>query len=369
MPEGDGDLVDAAVGISARRDANHRAALLAWGHAYPSDLVGNAEYVERCEFTPSGGWEQLFTESRIRTRRWCSPSENTRTMAEAAVAQLFEGRRELAAQVDVVVVASGTTMSMAHPSDPDNRSYADLSPLIARWLGSTSALCLDIKACYCTGFLRGMQVVDSLLANPNYRSALLVATEQGSRFATAAGNRSAFCGIAADAAGAALFGRVAEPARSRASSRETTSAAPRVPAPGVIDYCGYTDVEKLEWVGIGPDADTIIMLGSRAAQATAAMLVECGRRLLQRNQLTPADIDWLVPIQSHGALIDDVTRALGFPLQKLLWQGDEHGFSGSASIPSCISAQLASGRVRAGERVLSVAVGAGMNCAGAIYTC
>lgn len=354
---------------SARQGASHTTVLRAWGHAYPSDRVDNAEYVSRCRFAPSAGWDQLFVESRIRTRRWCTSGENTRTLAEAAVCSLLEGRPEIAEEIDVVVVASGTTMPMAHPSDPNNRSYADLSPLLARLLGREQALCLDIKACYCAGFLRGMQVVDALLANPNYRCGLLVATEQGSRFATAASNRTAFSGIVADAAGAALFRRVdSESPFDGASNAWPPAAAPR-DAIGVVDYCGYTDVEKLDWVGIGPDADSIIMLGSRAAQATASMLIDCGRRLLDRNQLTPQDIDWFVPIQSHGALIDGVADALGFSSEKLMWKGDENGFSGSASIPACVSEQLALGRIRSGQRILSVAVGAGMNCAGAIYTC
>jgi 3-oxoacyl-[acyl-carrier-protein] synthase-3 len=209
---------------------------------------------------------------------------------------------------------------------------------------------LDIKACYCTGFLRGVQVVDALLANPNYRSALLVAAEQGSRFATAASNRTSFCAIVADAAGAVLF-------------RRTDPAA----GIGVIDHCGYTDVDKLDWVGIGDDGASIIMLGSRAAEATTHMLIECGRTLLARNGLSADEIDWLLPIQSHAALIHDVCDALGFPREKLLWFADRNGFSGSASIPSALAEQMQAGTVAKGARILSLAVGAGMNCAGTLY--
>ncbi len=330
--------------------SNHSSEIVACGYAYPSLLVDNTSYVSRCQFTPTGDWEQLLAASGIETRRWCADSENTRTLAEAAVANLFETNAAAVDDVDVIVVASGTTMPMAHPSDPDNRSYADLSPLIARQLGRSRALCLDIKACYCTGFLRGMQVTDALLANPNYRTALLVAVEQGSRFATAPSNRTSFCGIVADAAGAVLFRR--------------TAPAPNV---GVIDHCGYTDVDKLGWVGIGEDAASIIMLGSRAAEATVRMLVECGRTLLARNGLSADEVDWLLPIQSHAALIHEVCDALGFPRSKLLWFADRNGFSGSASIPSTLAEQTRNGNVVKGARVLSLAVGAGMNCGGALY--
>jgi 3-oxoacyl-[acyl-carrier-protein] synthase III len=51
----------------------------------------------------------------------------------------------------------------------------------------------------------------------------------------------------------------------------------------------------------------------------------------------------------------------------MLWVGGERGFSGSASIPACLSEQLESGVVQKGQLILSLAVGAGMNCAGALY--
>ena len=49
---------------------------------------------------------------------------------------------------------------------------------------------------------------------------------------------------------------------------------------GIVDYVGYTDASKHDWVGIGPDAASTVMKGSRAAQATHEMLVHCARMLL-----------------------------------------------------------------------------------------
>jgi 3-oxoacyl-[acyl-carrier-protein] synthase III len=197
-----------------------------------------------------------------------------------------------------------------------------------------------------------MQVVDALLANENYRAALLIAVEQGSRFALAPSNRSSFCFIVADAAGAVIF--------KRAERREGA---------GIIDYCGHSEADKWSWVGIGEDAASMTMLGSRAANATRDLLVECGHTLLQRNGLTPRDVNWFLPIQTHAGLLASVTNALEWPQDRLLWCADVNGFSGSASIPSCLAEQTAQGRVRPGDLVLSVAVGAGLNCAGALYRC
>lgn len=334
----------------ARRGLGYVSEIVAAAHAYPSDSVDNAEYLRRARFTPSSNLPQLAAETRMQTRRWCRPDENTASMTRAAVARLCEEHPELVDEIDAVVVASGTTMPLAHPSDPSNRAFADLSPLVLQQLGRTRSLGLDIKACYCTGFLRGLQVADGLLGNANYRSVLLVAVEQGSRFSLAETNRSSFCFIVGDAAGAVVLRR----------------SAPRARA-GLVDFVGYTDVDKLSWVGIGEDAASIIMLGSRAGEATVGMLLECARTLLTRNGLEHGDVDWLIPIQTHAGLLESVRRELGFDRSKLLWVGDRRGFSGSASIPACLSEHLADGVVKKGDLVLSVAVGAGMNCAGALY--
>jgi 3-oxoacyl-[acyl-carrier-protein] synthase III len=335
---------------SARRGLGYVSEMVAASHAYPSDLIDNDEYLRRCRFTLSAAPEQLARETRMQTRRWCRPHENTASMTRNAIARLMEERPELVSEIDAVVVASGTTMPIAHPTDSENRAFADLSPLVLQQLGRTHALGLDIKACYCTGFLRGLQVADGLLGNANYRSVLVVAVEQGSRYSVAETNRSSFCFIVGDAAGAVVLRR----------------SAPR-PRVGIVDYVGYTDVDKLSWVGIGEDAASIIMLGSRAGEATSRMLLECARSLLARNGLEPTDVDWLIPIQTHAGLLGGLCAELGFEEAKLLWVGGQRGFSGSASIPACLSEHLASGEVKKGDLVLSLAVGAGMNCAGALY--
>ena len=136
---------------------------------------------------------------------------------------------------------------------------------------------------------------------------------------------------------------------------------------GIIDYVGHTEVDKRTWVGIGEDAASMTMLGSKAAEATRTLLVECGRRLLRRNGLSPRDVSFLLPIQTHAGLLAGVLEDLEWPSEKLLWSGDVNGFSGSASIPACLAEQVRLGRVRRGDLVLSLAVGAGLNCAGALY--
>ncbi len=340
--------------INARTASQHTSEIVAVGHGLPSLRVSNAGFMRRFEADHDWDVDQLAEETRLHTRTWCSEDENTYTMARDAVARALAGQPDLLNEIDVVIVASGTTMPVVHAPEPEYAGMADLAMILLRDLGRTDALGLDIKGCYCTGFLRGLQVADGLLANPNYRSALVIATEQGSRFSVAPTNRSRFCFIMSDAAGAVVLRRragAADPGVSR----------------GLLDHVGYTAAQHFDWVGIGDDARSTVMRGSRAAQATAQMLQECAQTLLDRNGLTMDAVDWLLPIQTHAGIVGGLQGALGCPADKLIWHGDELGFSGSSSIPTALSIAAADGRIQPGQLVMSVAVGAGMNCAGALW--
>ncbi len=341
-----------SVDTNARIHMPHDAVLLALASAYPSQVVSNEEFLERVAFAPSDGWARIAGESGIRARRWCSPEENAATLMRAAIARLTDEHPEAASAVDAVVVASGTTMPVVLPISAENPAAADLAPLALRQLGTEGALGLDIKACYCTGFLRGLEVADGLLANPNRRAVMVVAVEQGSRLATASSNRSSFCFVVGDGAGAAILGR-----RQRQAGH------------GLVDYAGLTDPRRLEWVGIGPDARSIIMMGSQAAEASVELFVRVGRTLLTRNQLTPGEVNWLLPLQTHRGLVTRVAALLEWPMDRVLWDAADLGFSGSSSIPACLADKLRDGVVAPGDLVLALAVGAGLNGAGALFRC
>jgi 3-oxoacyl-[acyl-carrier-protein] synthase-3 len=335
-----------------RLPRSHVSEIVATGFSYPTDCVDNETFFSRARFALDDH-DALVRETKMRTRFWCKADENTWTLAKSAAEMALSQAPGLASEIDLVLVTSGTTMPVLHPPHRENAGVADLAPLILRdVLGRDDAMGLDLKACYCTGFLRAVEVADAMLTSGRRKAALIVSTEQGSRFAVAETNRSSFCFLMSDAAGAAIL-----------RPRER-AAGERV---GVLDTYGRTEASKMDWVGIGPDAASTIMRGARAGESTVAMMIECARELLQRNGLTPADLDWFLPLQTHARVVESVRRAVECPREKMIWEGDRTGLSGSASIPAALAEHIANGKIAKGDLVLSVAVGAGMNCAGAIY--
>lgn len=326
--------------------------IVATGFAYPRMVVDNDAFFARCRFPITDDRAALIRDTRMVRRTWCGPGENTWTMAREAVANALAAGTVAPDDIDLVVVSSCSTIPMVSYPDPDNPVVADLAPLVLAELGRDDAVGIDLKAGYCAGFVRGLEVLDAMLDNPDYRTGLLVASDEGGRFATAETNRSAFCFLVGDAAGAVVL-------RKR----------PAAPRTGLVDTLGATVVSKAGLTSWGPDGRSLLVRGTRAGAAGLELMLDAGRRLLERNRLAPDDLDWLLPAQTHAATVEALCDGLGIPRKKLLWSGDVTGYAASASIAATLGARCHDHTLHKGDLVLSLAVGAGMNVAGAIYYC
>jgi 3-oxoacyl-[acyl-carrier-protein] synthase-3 len=86
---------------------------------------------------------------------------------------------------------------------------------------------------------------------------------------------------------------------------------------------------------------------------------EITRRILERNRFTPADLDLFVPHQANRRIIMSATEKLGIDPAKVVINIDRFGNTTAASIPLALDDAAASGRLKRGDLVLLVSVGAG----------
>lgn len=347
-------LVRGPEGVNARQGMTHSLEIVSTGHAYPQDRVDNDDFFARCRFPLPPDRAGLAESTRMRNRYWCGPAENTWTLARTAVERAL-GAGELRQEIDVVLAVSSTTVAYLNPPEAERPANGDLSSLVIRdALRRTDCVGVDLKSCACAGFVRALQVMDGLLNDPNRRAGLIVCAEQTSRLAVAESNRSAFCFILGDAAGAMVLRR----------------GAPRQddgPGAGLLDHTGHTDATGLDLIAFGDDGESLVMRGAAAGRATLEAMASSARKLLRRNGLGPGDVDWLLPIQGHWDGVRRLAEELRWPADKVLWSGDTTGFSGSASIPACLAEQIERKVVRRGDLILSPAAGAGINGGAALY--
>ena len=86
---------------------------------------------------------------------------------------------------------------------------------------------------------------------------------------------------------------------------------------------------------------------------------EIGRRILERNGLTAADLDLFVSHQANRRIIQSATEKLGVDPAKVIINIERFGNTTAATIPLALNDAVRDGRLKKGDLVLLASVGAG----------
>ena len=86
---------------------------------------------------------------------------------------------------------------------------------------------------------------------------------------------------------------------------------------------------------------------------------EISRRILERNNLTPADLDLFVSHQANRRIILAATEKLGVDPSKVIINIERFGNTTAATIPLALNDAILSGKLKKGQLVLLASVGAG----------
>jgi 3-oxoacyl-[acyl-carrier-protein] synthase III len=79
------------------------------------------------------------------------------------------------------------------------------------------------------------------------------------------------------------------------------------------------------------------------------------------------EVDWVLPHQPNGPLLDAMVEALGVPRARVVPVVHDVGSVGAASIPVSLARLASTHGLRAGERILMVGVGAGLSSGALLY--
>ncbi|GAB1428929.1 hypothetical protein MASR2M17_23640 [Aminivibrio sp.] len=88
--------------------------------------------------------------------------------------------------------------------------------------------------------------------------------------------------------------------------------------------------------------------------------------LLERNGLTTADIDLIIPHQANIRIIEAIAKKLDVDMGRIYVNVDRIGNTSAASIPIALTEAVATGRIRPGMQVLLSSFGGGFTWASAL---
>lgn len=299
------------------------AAVAAVGESLPEQIVESAEIEARL------GLAEDWIERRtgIRERRIAQPHETLTGHASAAAAAALKRADVDPREIDLVLVATTTS----------DEVLPNTAPLVAHELGATRAGAFDVGAA-CTGFLSGLAVGAAQIDSGRARCVVLVGADFMSRITDPSDRATA--AVFADGAGAVVLVATGEPSRI---------------GPVILGADGagaqHIRVERLEAKILMAGHETFKEAVSRLSQATEEAIAAAHTDL--------DEIDLFVYHQANGRILSAVGERLGLPEDRVVDCIGEHGNTSAATLPLALAHSYERGRLRAGDKVLLGAFGAG----------
>lgn len=308
-----------------------RAAVLAGlGTCLPVREEDNAALSERLDTSDS--W--IRERTGIAARRIAGPEVSMRDLAVAAGENALKSAG--LAEVDTVVLATST---------PD-RPLPAAAPQIASSLGLGSVPAFDVSAA-CSGFLYAMAVSAGLIGTGLAGNVLVVASEKYSRIVDPA-----------DRATTVLFGDGAGAAVLRSGRRDEPGA-----------------VLAVDWGSEGTGRDLIArpegqdgylsMAGRRVYLKAIEHMTSSTLRVLDQCGWAIGEVGAFVPHQANLRIIRAVAQQLSLPEDRAVCALERTGNTAGASIPLALAHGQSNGTLRAGDRTVLTAFGAGLAWASA----
>ena len=96
-------------------------------------------------------------------------------------------------------------------------------------------------------------------------------------------------------------------------------------------------------------------------------MYEVCKGLLDRNGVSPKDVDVMIPHQANRRIITATADRLGLACDKVIINIDRYGNTTGGTIPLATRDAIESGRLKKGDLVLFAAVGAGYTVGASLW--
>ena len=298
--------------------------------------------------------EWIVSRTGIRERRMVAPGEFCSDLALAAAEEALK-RSGIAKEHISHVILATCTGDCVFPST---------ASIVAHKLGLKDVPAFDISAA-CAGFLYGLEISRGLAAQSPDACVLLLAAE----VLTSRCNwldRST-CVLFGDGGGAWLVTGSEFP-RGRGLNAELMDVITRADG-------AYTDLLYIRGGGsslpykvgdIIGDEYFIHMDGREVYKHAVRNMAAVSREIIERNGLSGADIDLVIPHQANQRIIEAVAGRLGVPVESVFMNVHAYGNTSAASIPLALYEAENEGRLKPGMRVLITTFGAGLTWSSAL---
>ncbi|MCB0714505.1 MAG: ketoacyl-ACP synthase III [Chitinophagaceae bacterium] len=291
------------------------AAITAVGGFVPEDKLTNADLEKMVDTND----EWIRTRTGISERRILKGDGlGTSDMVAPAVLQLCEKRGIHPDEIDCLIVAT-VTPDMVFPATAN---------LVCDKIGAKNAWSYDVSAA-CSGFLYALTQGTALIESGRYKKVVVCGADKMSAIIDY--EDRATCIIFGDGAGAVLL-------------------EPNEEGYGVLDSILRSDGSGSQYLHMKAGGSKkpatietikakehfVFQEGKAVFKFAVKGMADVSAELLERNNLTGDDIDWLVPHQANLRIIDATAERIGLPKEKVMVNIHKYGNTTAGTIPLCL---------------------------------
>ncbi|MCR9132788.1 MAG: ketoacyl-ACP synthase III [bacterium] len=320
-----------------------RAKISAVGHYLPEYRLTNFELEKMVDTND----EWIRTRTGISERRILKdPDKATAFMGAEAAKEALEEAGVDPLEIDLVVLATVT---------PDYM-FPATACLVQEMIGAKNAFAYDLSAA-CSGFIYALTTGASFIESGNAKKVLVIGADKMSSILDYTDRNT--CILFGDGAGAVIL---------EESEDET----------GVINSIHHTEGDVncslYQHAGGSLNPATVesvkarqhyITQDGRAVFKKATMgMADVSLEIMQKNNLTADDVDWLVPHQANLRIIEATANRMGVTSDKVMININKYGNTTAGTIPLCLYDWKS--KLNKGDDLILAAFGGGFTW-GAVY--
>jgi len=304
----------------------------------PPRVVTNADLEKIVDTTDD--W--IRTRTGIRERHYADPGVASSHLGAEAAKKLLAETGTNPDEIDMIVVAT-VTPDMMFPAT---------ACLIQDSIGANNAWGFDLSAA-CSGFTYALTVGAQFVGAGTHKKVLVIGSDVMTSILDF--KDRATCVLFGDGAGAVLVERATSDAEGIIDFAHDIDGSGGcnlyMPAGGSLHPPSHETVDKR--------MHYVHQEGQQVFKYAVRRISELACQVLERNGLTSNDLALVVPHQANLRIIRAMQERLGVDDSKILVNIDRYGNTTAATIPIGLVDAVEQKRLRKGDLVLLIAVGAG----------
>ncbi len=291
------------------------AAITAVGGYVPDTVLTNFDLEKMVDTTD----EWIRTRTGIEERHILKEEgKATSDLAARAIIPMLETKGIDPLEIDVIICGTVT----------GDYIFPATANVIADKIGAKNAWGFDVSAA-CSGFLFSLETASKFIATGVYKKIIVVGADKMSAIVDYTDRNT--CIIFGDGAGCVLLEPTTDGLGIQDSILKVDGSGRQYliqPAGGSMNPPSHETIDNKQHF--------VYQEGKTVFKFAVTNMAEVSYEIMQRNNLTSDDVNWLVPHQANLRIIDATAERMGLDKSKVLVNIQKYGNTTSGTLPLCL---------------------------------